>query len=377
MKKIILIISAILFTINLNAQINYSNNTVNEDSLSSAIGTLNESIGYTSFASGMECSALGNYSTALGKNSVASGNSSFAVGKNSEANGMSSVAMGLGCTSSGNMGVSLGFFASANNSYTLAAGRNVQATATGSFVIGTGYSTDTLTNNVSSSLMIGINSTRPTFFVGNSVGGPTRTGNIGIGDVTDPEAKLHIKADAVENATLFLQSSDWNSKYAEIQIGTTENTIKAQKDIGLSFNTEQNFIFNNGNIVIDDQNSGFVLKSPDGQCWKVTIDNSGEFIKEAVDCDIFTTINEKNIPNEYNVNIFPNPFRSTISLETNIENPQWVVEIYNMNGILLLTKKMNSLKTRLKLKEFTGTEYLIRVSDSKGNLIRSEKIMKF
>jgi len=43
-------------------------------------------------------------------------------------------------------------------------------------------------------MMIGFKSNLPTFFVGES-SGVNRTGKIGIGNVTSPAAKLHIKAD--------------------------------------------------------------------------------------------------------------------------------------------------------------------------------------
>lgn len=40
----------------------------------------------------------------------------------------------------------------------------------------------------------------------------------------------------------------------------------------------------NGDVNIDQIGSGIILKSPDGNCWRVTIDNSGNLIRTAISC---------------------------------------------------------------------------------------------
>jgi hypothetical protein len=39
-----------------------------------------------------------------------------------------------------------------------------------------------------------------------------------------------------------------------------------------------------GDVNIDQIGSGIIMKSPNGQCWRVTIDNSGNFIRTAIVC---------------------------------------------------------------------------------------------
>lgn len=39
-----------------------------------------------------------------------------------------------------------------------------------------------------------------------------------------------------------------------------------------------------GDVNIDQIGSGIIMKSPDGQCWRVTIDNSGNFVRTAITC---------------------------------------------------------------------------------------------
>jgi hypothetical protein len=40
----------------------------------------------------------------------------------------------------------------------------------------------------------------------------------------------------------------------------------------------------NGDINIEQIGSGIILKSPNGQCWRITIDNSGNLVKTAIAC---------------------------------------------------------------------------------------------
>ncbi len=131
-------------------------------------------------------------------------------------------------------------------------GRFINITASAAMVIGLGFDIDnTLVNNVPHSFMIGIGSTKPTFFVGESIG-VNSTGKIGIGNVTDPQAKLHILSDENEAATLKLEHQTTGTKrYAEIELGThhiragnTENMVFSTPD------TSRHFVFENGNVGI-------------------------------------------------------------------------------------------------------------------------------
>ena len=40
----------------------------------------------------------------------------------------------------------------------------------------------------------------------------------------------------------------------------------------------------NGDVYINNAANGIILKSPNGQCWRVTIDNEGNFVKTAITC---------------------------------------------------------------------------------------------
>jgi hypothetical protein len=45
-----------------------------------------------------------------------------------------------------------------------------------------------------------------------------------------------------------------------------------------------NFVFQGGDINIQDIGTGIIMTSPNGQCWRVTINNSGAFVSTAITC---------------------------------------------------------------------------------------------
>ncbi|MDD4742934.1 MAG: hypothetical protein PHY20_15375, partial [Bacteroidales bacterium] len=118
------------------------------------------------------------------------------------------------------------------------------------FIIGDGGIDTTLTNNVEYSLVVGFNSNLPTLHVGPSAG-PGTTGRIGIGNITAPTAKLHIKADINEDAAIMLQPT--GSAYtARIFFGDNNHSISAKAGGNLVFKTGSgnHFVFNNGRVGI-------------------------------------------------------------------------------------------------------------------------------
>ncbi|MCF8349028.1 MAG: hypothetical protein K9G61_09485, partial [Bacteroidales bacterium] len=125
--------------------------------------------------SGIGASIIGNVSTADGQGSIAIGTNSHTL-----ANATSSISIGT----------------------------MVKTIASKSIAIGCGSGVNTMLTNINQeSLMIGFNSSKPTFFVSRSL--YEQTGKIAIGNVVnqngqmEPLAKLHLRADEGEEASFF------------------------------------------------------------------------------------------------------------------------------------------------------------------------------
>ncbi len=239
-------------------------NSISFEKFASGIGYANVATGKQSFVGGTRSFATGDYSFAFGFDAKSDGKSSFSLGNNSQALGMYSVAIGRGSIASGDAAFALGYMNLAQTESSYLFGEFLKSTAGGSVTIGmgAGIGENYLTNNKANSLMVGFNSNVPTFFVSTSSGSGT-TGKIGIGNITSPEAKLHILGDGglfnENDASLFIQSS--GNYYSTIWLGDTAHSIKAKPNSNLTFHTStgDDFVFENGNVGIGISNPDYTL----------------------------------------------------------------------------------------------------------------------
>lgn len=188
---------------------NCQNTTSSHLQASSAIGLKTKATGYASFASGTHVVASGEGATGMGSRSNADGDLSFTIGS------------------------------------------NLSGQAQQSMVIGHGYGIemqDRLLNNIENSLMIGFNSIYPTLFISTS-DTKFRTGQVGIGNITEPQAKLHIRSDQGEPANLFIEQV--NFRCADLLLGNAKNGVRSTDDHGLVFRTEKAYVFNEGAVGIN------------------------------------------------------------------------------------------------------------------------------
>ena len=174
---------------------------------------------------------------------TASGLNASIIGPNNTASGAGSVAMGANSHTPGLSAIAIGGMLEATNPY--------------SFVIGTGGTpSKKLINSYAESLMIGFNSIKPTLFISTSPSNLQydRTGKVGIGNITEPYAKLHIKADEGEYAAVFIEPNTWTeNSNATLLLGNMFHGLTANNEYGLVFSTQKNYIFNNGNVGIGTQ----------------------------------------------------------------------------------------------------------------------------
>lgn len=174
-----------------------------------------------------------------------------------------SATIGAGCESRGQYSFAVGYVAKSYMTNTIAMGKYVRAQAANSIVIGSGVAnadSRMLTNNVPNTLMVGFNSCLPTLFVSNSVSYNT-TGKVGIGNVSSPEAKLHIKADSNEDAGLFIEATNV-SKKAYLKLFDENHLISVDSNTGLSISSKKSHINLDANQVL--MKSKVTIDIPEG-----------------------------------------------------------------------------------------------------------------
>lgn len=342
-----------------------------------AFGNGNIASGNYSFAGGFNSQATGNYSFASGYNSLANGNHSIAIGKQASAIGVEAFAFGLQTEASGNASFAIGPYSKTleNALLSIAIGSKVTSAEERCITIGFGLYESPLINSIKNSLMIGFNSNLPTFFVGPSEGTGT-TGRIGIGNVTDPQAKLHIRADANEHATLRLEATG-SDKHARINF-TDAHQILASANDDMHFHTAEGkgYIFHDGDIYLSDIQSGIIMKSPNGQCWRGMLSDNGQLVFSVVTCpDGAVNVPKPSIEPALQMKIYPNPTDGTITIEVpdGVTNADW--SLRSTDGALLMRNRITSDKTEISLAHFVPGVYVISIEQN-GRIIASEKVVK-
>ena len=317
--------------------------------------------------------ASGNYSFVAGRNSIANQSNAVVIGSDSRASGGHSYVIGSTTFALGNFSYAFGGNSTSESDFSLVLGHNL-ISRNGAFVIGKGNVDAKLTNNYQESLMIGFNSAFPTLFVSRTQVG-FQSGRIGIGNVTAPQAKLHIRGDVQEDATLRLEATG-NDKHSRL-LFTDDHFISAKNDDHFRFNTSEDktFLFHNGDIYIEDISKGIIMKSPNGQCWRGTVNDQGMLVFAQTDCPDQTPsiINQPTSGSE--VKIYPNPTNGSIIIESlqGITNANWMLTA--LDGVLLMSGKITSDKMEISLAYFVSGIYVLSIEHN-GHIIKSEKVVK-
>ena len=380
MKKTYLLLILIIFGSSVFAQnCTNCNGTSTSGLNASAIGTSTIADGNSAFAGGYFSKATGNNSFAFGEMSYADSNNSIALGTRDTANWIGAIAIGMNARAGGTGSIALG--------------NQIQALGHYSIVIGTGFQpTKKLRNPYTNSLMIGFNSMKPTLFVSSSLY-YDKTGRIGIGNVTDPQAKLHLRADDGEDAAIYIEPNNWNAgEMARLILGNTFHSITTNNSEGMKFESENNFIFNgknsgfgveepkakvhiNGNLLFEHSLNGIIMKSEDGNCWKGRISNNGELIFAQVDCETLSSTENLSEPKHSEIFIYPNPTNGHITVEYTGNRKNLRLEIKSISGLLVATYKISKGENRKELNNISDQMIVASVFTKTGELISTNKVV--
>jgi len=305
---------------------------------------------------------LNYYQTTIGNFNIISG-------------GVQNYAIGAYNRVSGTQSMSLGTYSEALAPVSFTLGHYLTSENIAAFVIGLGKSPEEkLTNTIESSLMIGFNSQYPTLFI-SETGADNESGRVGIGNVTDPQAKLHIRADEDEDASLLLEAVD-PDKEINIRLGQTHK-ISATEAGNLNFETADNkhFVFHQGDIFLEDIQSGIILKSPNGQCWRGTLTDQGTLNFAQTTCPEGTSTAAQSQNSEKLMLVYPNPASYRLTVETRLSGRQGTLAVLSTAGFRLSEQPVNTGKTIVQLEAYAAGTYILQL-EIDGKVVESTKFVK-
>jgi len=130
-----------------------------------------------------------------------------------------------------------------------------------------------------------------------------------------------------------------------------------------------------GDIFIQDINKGIIMKSPNGQCWRGTMNDQGMLVFVPVNCPGGSASSVNQSCTDAQVRIYPNPTSGSVTIELpeGIANASWMLN--TLEGVTLASGKLSSDQTEISLAHFVTGIYMLTI-EHKGHIIKSEKIIK-
>jgi len=180
--------------------------------------------------------------------------------------------------------------------------------------------------------------------------------------------------------------------FANMFLGNFYHGITADTNQGLHFLSQKNYLFAAGNvglgveepkaklhvdgdILFENTADGFIMKSENGLCWKVTINNDGSFESTMVDCENFSGTHNNMKAKHTPLYFYPNPTSGILTIDNRSNANGWVTEFRSINGALLKSDNLASGTNHFDLNFASEGMLIVSVYDQMGNLITSEKII--
>ena len=134
-----------------------------------------------------------------------------------------------------------------------------------------------------------------------------------------------------------------------------------------------------GDVYISDIEYGIIMKSPDGQCWKGTMNNEGSLRFFPIDCPELNPVAVDDFNNDKPVEayVYPNPAGDILNLEIDYLTQETLfINIYSGDGRLIIHKLIESKHSEISLSGYSNGIYIIKIINAKGVEIFSDKFVK-
>jgi hypothetical protein len=144
------------------------------------------------------------------------------------------------------------------------------------------------------------------------------------------------------------------------------------------YNTENYHVFKGGDVFIEEIDKGIIMKSPDGNCWRGVLDNSGNLQFTVLEScpDVMVNLPEEtNDETNANLKVYPNPTNDYLTVElTNSNQKEGTVSLLDEKGSVILTKQFRSVSTKVYTGDLPSGIYFVRVNADQEEMV--QKVIK-
>ena len=133
-----------------------------------------------------------------------------------------------------------------------------------------------------------------------------------------------------------------------------------------------------GDIYISDIENGIIMKSPDGNCWRGTLDNSGQLNFTLIDCpDDGATVKNNDLRSSEVINVFPNPSNNLVFIDvkqSNLNNLSYTFA--DVTGKLIENGEVKASIQTIDISNYISGIYILNIFDKNNRILISKKIIK-
>lgn len=177
---------------------------------------------------------------------------------------------------------------------------------------------------------------------------------------------------------LIISNDTYTLTGASPSIGNRIMTMKLTGEVGIGTSEPVSRLqIADGDIYISDIDRGIIMKSPDGQCWRGTLDNNGSLKFSLINCPDFSVVVPETSEIKEYIMIFPNPAENKVYIgikEKELKDLRF--SIFDLTGGMIISGKIKSTLEIVDITDLQAGTYIIKVNDTAGKLVTTEKIIK-
>ncbi|MFH1120744.1 MAG: T9SS type A sorting domain-containing protein [Bacteroidota bacterium] len=119
-----------------------------------------------------------------------------------------------------------------------------------------------------------------------------------------------------------------------------------------------------GDVFIEDINSGIIMKSPDGNCWRGTLNNQGQLEFSLLPDCLATAIPENRNGNKPSFRIVPNPASGYIQLSCTMEDLAQFsnYSLFDSAGNFIKSGRLDSETSTINIRELAHGTYVLNIT---------------